>query len=122
MEQWIWCVRNLDWLGKDGEAICQKIAAAGSKGLWMSAAELLGYSEGVYQTIEGEFWAFPRHINPLEVTADDLNLRAFSSSRAELAIIAVDGGFFEVYAKDSDFLSPLRGFQDVRDENPNDYI
>jgi hypothetical protein len=122
LERWVWCVRNLDWLGEDSEALCQQVEAAGSAGLWMTSQELLSHARKVYQTIEGEFLAFPREVDPKTVTAQELNLRCFPASRAELAIVAVDGGFFEVYAKDPDVLSRLRLFGDVRDEDPSEYF
>jgi hypothetical protein len=121
-ERWIWCVRNLDWLGENSEAVCQQVEAAGLAGLWMSSQDLLGHARGIYQTIEGEFLAFPREVDPRTVNADEVNLGAFPASRAELVIVAVDGGFFEVYAKDPKLLTPLRQFKDVREEDPGAYF
>jgi hypothetical protein len=121
-ERWIWCVRNLDWLGENSEAVCQRVEAAGLGGLWMSSQDLLGHARGIYQTIEGEFLAFPREIDLGTVSADEVNLGAFPESRAELAIVAVDGGYFEVYAKDPKLLTALKQFKDVRDENPGAYF
>jgi len=88
----------------------------------MTSEELIGHAQGIYQTIEGDFLAFPRQVDPSTVTSDELSLRAFPASRAQLAIVIVDGGFFEVYAKDPDFLGPLRQFKDVRNENPREYF
>jgi hypothetical protein len=122
LDRWVWCVRNLDWLGDDAEALCQRVETAGSAGLWMTSQELLGHARNVYQTIEGELLAFPYETDPKTVTARELNLRCFPASRAELAIVAVDGGFFEAYAKDPDAMSRLRRFGDVRDEDPTKYF
>jgi len=88
----------------------------------MSYCDLLNQARKVYQTVAGAFLAFPRGLNMKSIAADDLNLRAFPSSRAELAIVAVDGSFFEVFAKDPELLTPLRKFPDVREENPAAYF
>jgi hypothetical protein len=122
LPRWIWCVRNLDWLGEGGEIVCRNVETAGAAGLWMTSQELLAQAHKVYQTLEGEFLAFPRDVDPKEITAEELNLRAFPASRAELALVAVDGGLFDVYAKDSDLPASLKGFRDVRQENPEAYF
>ena len=116
MQGWIWCVRNLEWLGENAEAFNRRVDAAGAAGLWVPAQELLDAARGVYQTIEGEFQAFPHEVDPEETLA------LFPASQAELAIVAVDGGFFEVYAKDPEVLARLRNFKDVRNEDPRVYF
>jgi hypothetical protein len=120
--QWIWCVRNLDWLGADSELVCRDVEAAGPAGLWLTSEELYSHASGVYQTIEGDFLAFPREVDPIAVNGAELDLGAFPVSRAELAIVAVDGSFFDAYAKDSEVLAVLRQFGSVRDENPSLYF
>jgi hypothetical protein len=123
-DRWQWCVRNLDWLGNDNnaEAFCRDVEAAGPTGLWIAGPDLLRHACDAYQTVEGEFLAFPREIDPKEVDCDQLSLRAFPTSRAELAIVVVDGFFFEIYAKDPEALVPIRRLKNVRDENPAAYF
>jgi Protein of unknown function (DUF2691) len=121
LPQWTWCVRNLDWLGENADAACQAVEAA-PNGLWMSSQELLAHASKIYQTIDGEFVAFPRNVEPKDVNPPELRLAAFPESRAELAIVAVDGSYFEVYAKDPDIAASLRGLGNVRDENPDQYF
>jgi hypothetical protein len=120
--RWKWCIRNLDWLGEKAEAVCRRVEAAGPAGVWMNSEELLNEARQVYQTIEGEFLAFPSDVDPEEISIHDEALNAFPGSQAELAIAAVDGGFFEVYAKDADVLASVRKFKDVRDEDPSRYF
>lgn len=122
LEEWVWCVRNLDWLGPNSEAFCKEVEAAGPEGLWISSRELLSQAAKVYQTIEGEFLAFPREIDPRTVAISERNLESFPRNRAELAIAAVDGGFFEVFAKDPILLTALKGCKDVREEDPSVYF
>jgi hypothetical protein len=122
LDQWIWCVRNLDWLGQDAEKLCGEVEAAGPAGLWISSQDLRQQAGGVHQTIEGEFLAFPRGIDPGTVDAAELNLATFSWNRAELGIVAVDGGFFDVLVKDPALLRCLKGFRDVRAEDPGNYF
>lgn len=122
LEEWIWCVRYLDWLGQDSEAICRQVEAAGPSGLWLSSQELMTHAREVYQTIEGQFLAFPRAIDRSTVEAHELDFGEFPSSRADLAIVAIDGCFFEVFAKDSELLSSYGRFKGVRVENPSAYF
>jgi hypothetical protein len=121
-DRWVWCVRNLDWLGENCELVCQRVEAAGCAGVWMSSQELYEHARNIYQTLEGEFLAFPQELPPSQVTSEDLDLRSFPTSRAELAIVAVDGAFFEVCAKDHALLGPLRKFRDIRNEDPSTYF
>jgi hypothetical protein len=119
---WIWCVRYVDWLGEGSEAFSRDVEEAGSAGLWLTSQELYCHASGIYQTIEGEFIAFPCEVDPSAITANELNLRTFPTSRVELAIVAVDGRFFDVYAKDPEQLAALRRLGDVRDEDPSLYF
>lgn len=120
--RWIWCLRNLDWLGQDGEVLCKKVEAAGPAGFWIPSQDLLKQAGKIYQTIEGEFLAFPSGVDVRTIDAAELSLRSFPWNRAEIAIVAVDGGFFEVFAKDPVRLTALRCFKDVRDEDPSGYF
>jgi hypothetical protein len=121
LPQWIWCVRNLDWLGENADAVCQMVEAA-PNGLWMTSQELLAHAGRIYQTVEGEFLAFPHNVEPKKVDCQEMSLAAFPESRAELAIVAVDGSFFEVYAKDAGDAAALQAFKNVREENPAEYF
>ncbi len=122
MARWIWCVRNLDWLGNDADALCLMVENAGPQGYWVSFEELFGYARNVYQTIEGQFLAFPNGVDPKSVPLEQLRISAFADSPAELAIVAVDGGFFEVYAKDAGILGLLRQLKNVREEDAKMYF
>jgi hypothetical protein len=118
--EWRWCVKNLDWLGdQSSEDICKAVERAGQIGLWMSSEELVDNANKVYQTIEGQFLAFPTGTDPRTLSSVDLNLREFPSNRAQLVIAAIDGWFFNVYAKDATFLMPFRNMKGVRQEDPN---
>jgi hypothetical protein len=121
LPHWIWCVRKLDWLGENADAVCQMVEAA-PNGLWMTSQELLAHTRKIYQTIDGEFLAFPRKIEPNEVAPDEIGLAGFPESRAELAIVAVDGSYFEVYAKDAGIAASLRALKNVREENSDRYF
>ena len=120
LQQWTWCVRNLDWLGENAEAICKRVEAAAPKGLRITSPELLEAARGVYQTIEGEFIAFPRDLDALEVDLQG-GVGSFPTSKADFAIVAVDGSFFVIYAKDPDILVSLRGIGDIREEDVSLY-
>lgn len=122
MPHWRWCVRNLDWLGENADTLCRIVEQAGPGGHWMDSQDLQDQACRVYQTIEGEFLAFPLDVEPSAVTHAEMQLSAFPESRAELAIVAVDGGFFEVYTKDADIVALLRQFRDVRDEDAKMYF
>ena len=101
LETWVWCIRDLDWLGEDGEALCRAVEAAGLEGLWLDSEELLQRAQGIYQTIEGSFLAFSQSLERRTIDAADLDLASFPLSKAEFAIIAVDGCSFDVYSKDA---------------------
>ncbi len=120
--EWNWCVRNLDWLGEGGEAFCRRVQAEGPAGLWIPSEELVRHAAKIYQTIEGEFLAFPQEVDPKTVQEEELNLRAFPASRADLALQAVDGCFFEIFTKDPEVLNALKKFKDLREENPTNYF
>src|SRR2546430_2351613 len=80
---WVWCVRNLDWLGKDGETLCQAVEAAGPEGLWLDSQELVQHTQDIYQTIEGSFLAFPKLLDRRTIDSSDLGLAGFPLSKAE---------------------------------------
>lgn len=123
ISEWTWCVMSLDWLGdQSSEDLCRAVERAGQAGLWMSAQGLVDSANKVYQTMEGEFLAFPERIDPGTLSSDDLNLRCFPSNRADLAIVAIDGQFFEVYTKNSKWLTSLLDMRGVRREDPSLYF
>jgi hypothetical protein len=120
---WVWCVKNLDWLGEDGESLCQAVEAAGPDGLWIDSNELREYVGRIYQTIEGEFLAFPKSIDRQRLDGNDVDLSSFPTSKAVVAIVAVDGCYFDVYSKDPGVTASLvEGLQNVRLENPDQYF
>jgi hypothetical protein len=57
------------------------------------------------------------------VTVEDVNLGLFPTSKAELAIVAVDSSFFEIYAKDPQLVTALQHhFKEVRLQDPASYF
>jgi hypothetical protein len=122
LEGWVWCVKNLDWLGNDGEAVCEAVEAAGPGGLWLESREFIEESREIYQTIEGEFFAFPRSIDRQDVRASDLDLSSFPTSRAVVAIVAVDGCYFDVYSNEHEVTCLLATLPNARSERPEDYF
>ena len=122
LENWIWCMKNLDWLGNGAEAFFEAVEAAGPRGLWIDSHDLVAVVSGIYQTIEGEFFAFPRSIDRQEVGATDLDLSSFPASKAVIAIVAVDGCYFEVYSKDPEVTSLLEKLPNARSESPDRYF
>jgi hypothetical protein len=119
---WVWCIRYLEWLGDADEGFDQAVEAAGSSGVWLSSADLMRHAKQVYQTIEGQFLAFPKNTDRGQLDDQDLNLLDFPFNKMELAIVAIDGCFFEVYAKDPSLVNLLSCFKDVREEDPTHYF
>ncbi|HEV3121499.1 MAG TPA: hypothetical protein VGY53_06335 [Isosphaeraceae bacterium] len=120
---WVWCVKNLDWLGENGESLCNAVQAAGPGGFWFDSQDLVKVVKGIYQTVEGEFIAFPRSIDRRALGPQDLSLSSFPSSRAVAAIVAVDGCYFDVYSKDSQATSRLHEtFPGATVEDPPSFI
>ena len=121
--EWSWCVRGLDWLGPDGEPTCRAVELAGVGGLWLDSEALVERASTIYQTIEGIFLAFPRAIDRRRLNPADLDLSAFPESPASLAIVAIDGGSFDIYAKDRDVPALLHAaLANVRDEDAGRYF
>jgi hypothetical protein len=122
-EDCVWCVKNLDWLGENGESLCEAVEAAGPEGMWIDSKDLARTVSGIYQTIEGEFLAFPASINRQDIGALELELSSFPGSRAIVAVVAVDGCYFDVYSKDPETTRLLHAkFPDAKDENPDRYF
>jgi hypothetical protein len=121
---WTWCVTVLDCLGGDySQAVCKAVEDAGPSGVWLSSQELSRLAEDIRQTIEGEWIALPSSLHREAITAEDLDLGFFPTSRAELALVVVDSSFVEVYAKDPEVITSLRRhFRDVRAQDPALYF
>jgi hypothetical protein len=123
LADWAWCVKNLDWLGENGESLCEAVETAGPEGFWIDSQDLVKEVGGIYQTIEGEFMAFPRSIDRRDLESLDLDLSSFPASRAVVGVVAVDGCYFDVYSKDSEALKMLHAkFPDAKNENPDLYF
>jgi len=119
-----WCITVLECVGGERcEEACQAVEKSEGAGVWLSWDELVKLANQIDQTIEGEFLAFPREIEKASVTGQDLDLGHFPTSKAELAILAVDSSYFEVYAKNPEVLAALRHcFRDVRLEDPSPFF
>jgi hypothetical protein len=123
LNDWVWCVRGLDWLGGErAEALCRQVEIARPGGLWLPSDELLSITQNVWQTIDGQFYAFPRTLNLRDFDTRDLHPATFPTTSAELAILAIDGSLFEVFAKDPHDLERVRLLAGVRDENVANYF
>jgi hypothetical protein len=123
LSEWVWCIQKVDWLGDDSsEDVCQKVAGMGANGLWISSDALLESVNKVYQTIEGDFLAFPIATDPRVLPLKEIELKYFPTSSAVLAIVAIDGSFFEVYTKDAKHIEALQVFEGIQYENPNLYF
>lgn len=121
--RWSWCVTWLDCHGGDGAVLCEKVQHSRPVGIWMSSRELLNFSKQIQQTVEGTFIAFPSGTDRHTVDLRELDLAEFPTSRAELAIEAVDSSWFDVYTKDPDINSQIRqNFRDVRDQDVSQYF
>lgn len=120
---WVWCVSDLDCLGVGAEEFCLAVSTAGACGYWIGADDLQRRAQGIVQTIEGQFLAFPKSLDRTAISAKDLDLWNFPSSQAELAIIAIDGCYFDVYSKDTAIVAMLRRrFADARIEDPSNFF
>jgi hypothetical protein len=120
---WVWCLKNLDWLGENGESLCQAVEAAGPGGFWIDSRDLVKEVNGIYQTIEGDFMAFPRSIDRRNLGVLDLSLSSFPASKSVIAVVAVDGCYFDIYSKDPESTNTLlERFPDATVENPELYF
>lgn len=119
---WVWCVRGVDVLGEGAEAFCEAVEAAGPGGLWVESDDLLSIAAGIYQTIEGTFLAFPEGTEPGMIPASDLDLASFPTSPAVLAIVAVDGSWFDVYVKDPDLATRIEALPGTTADDPRRFF
>jgi hypothetical protein len=122
LTRWTWCITSLDCQGGQCDAVCRAVESA-SPGLWMSSEDLVKFARSVHQVIEGTFIAFPNNIDTESIESSDLDLGEFPLHRAELAVVVVDGSWFDVFTKDPEIADLLRrSFDDVRDENPGNFF
>lgn len=118
LDRWTWHVGNL-------ETVSNAVPIAEPEGKWLTSRELTEFANAIAQTIDGTFIAYPKEQGTRSASVGDLDeiKTAFPTSRAELMILAIDSGFFEVYAKDPRVTGLLRRrFKDVREEDPNVYF
>jgi hypothetical protein len=99
------------------------VEAAGPGGLWIDSEGLVKQSNGIYQTIEGKFMAFPKSIDRRELGPLDLSVSSFPASKAVVAVVAVDGCYFDVFSKDHETTNRLHEkFPDAMVEDPALYF
>jgi hypothetical protein len=122
LADWAWCLTVLDGVGGEySEAVCRQVERAGR--LWLSTPELNQLANDIRQTIDAECIGFPAGVDRQKVSDRDVDLGYFPSGRAGLAIVAVDGSYYEVYAKDPELVESLRKhFKEVRLEDPSRYF
>lgn len=91
-------------------------------GIWLSGREFASFARSIGQTIDGDFQAFPKGLEPHRIALEELRAR-FPRSRAELVIRILDGCIFEVYTKHAEDIARLRTrFADVRLEDSTHYF
>jgi hypothetical protein len=113
--QW-WIAPTLEEFGPDPSLVELDRALQQSRpqGLWLSGKQLVALAQGIDQTIDGEFQAFPPEIDPSTISLDELH-GPFSASSAVLVIRAVDGDRFDVGYKRLEDRDRLRAaFTSVR--------
>ncbi len=119
---WGWCVKHLDWLGDAAaDEFSQRVEAARPGGVWLPSEMLQQYARNVWQTIDGDFYAFPQTVDPGSVNTRNLDAMSFATLPWELAIRAVDGTWFDILAKDPDDLSRVRHLAGARVEDVTDH-
>lgn len=118
IDKFRWWVNIVDCVPAES---CQKVAH--EQGTWLSSKELTSCVSAIDQTIDAVLLGFPADVDPREVSCEELELGSFPHSRAELAIVAVDSSFFEVYCKRSDIIGLLKKrFKDVREERAESHF
>lgn len=122
IDHWSWCLFRLDAIGPTAADICRRIESAGETGLWLTTEQLRHEALGIDQTIEGEFVAFPDSVEPTNVAPEEWSWLNFPSSRAELAIVAIDGTTFDILAKNSRMLTEIRRHWPVIDQPISNYF
>jgi len=116
LHRWIWYVDELETVSTD---TTDDVA----DGTWLSSSKLLHWAEGLAQTVNGTFIAFPKELAGATPGSADRGVADFPASQAELVIKAVDSSFFDVCAKDAAVAALLRRcFKDVREEDSENYF
>ena len=120
---WRFWVGGLDATGTGAERLRAQIAAASGQGAWLGPDELQACADAINQTIDGVILAFPKGTTPEALSAEDVEVSSFPSSRAVCAIIAIDSSYFEVYAKDRAVAERVRSAcRQVVEHSPLDYF
>ena len=123
LEGWSWWVRGLDWLGDPGDVFRGSATLVGAGWFYVNSKELVAAADRIYQTVEGDFLAYPRTDHPTELWPEGPSLLDFPRSRAVVAIIAVDGCYFDVYSKDPEVTRLLHEkFNTAREEHVDHYF
>lgn len=116
-----WIIRpTLDCTGPGAEELCDRVERAAERGEWviLPGDEMARAAQGFVQTLEGAFIAIPQELTDSAGIAGAADLSRFPESAAQIAIEAVDGSFFTVYAKQGEHVEALRRrFRDVRTES-----
>ncbi len=122
VNQFNWLLHRLDALGPNAESLCGRVELAGDDGLWLSTEQLFEETAGITQTIEGELLGFPNSIDRSSIGYDERFWLRLPTSRAQLAIVAIDGMEFDILSKDNRLISNLRNKWHVTDQSITDYF
>ena len=104
-----------EWFDSTGECI--------STGIVLSFDQLIHHARRVGQTIDCTIFGCPSD----DLTAADLEsiteILDFPKTKARVVILAVDGCYFELIAKDMPIIDQIRqAFRDVRDRDTSGYF
>jgi formylmethanofuran dehydrogenase subunit E len=112
VSSYYWIALDVDWIGgsiREGET--------------MTTFELKLCLANVVQIIDGIFLGYNTLCPELDRGKAAKDYAHFPDSDADIAIVAVDGSFFEVYTKDAEIIRLLRDrFVDVREEDVSNYF
>jgi hypothetical protein len=113
-KDWRWCIRRLEATGEEAEELDRRRREAGGW-LWLGFSELTEVAASLDQTLDAMLMAYPSDFAHADASAVDLSLRNFPGNAMQMAITAVDGGRFVLFAKDRELLEPLHEhFRDAR--------
>lgn len=112
-------VRQCSWIVSDFECTGEPVPTR----TIFSFNQLANYAQSVGQTIECTVVGVP----PCDLAGTDLEtvtrISDFPTSRARVAILAVDSSYFEVISKDSVVITQIQqAFREVRVEDPRRYF
>jgi hypothetical protein len=123
IEDYSWVITELDCTGEEAQSLCDAVESRRGRGLVLSADELLAAAQKFKQTIDAKILGIPKRAysqQELDLISD---LWSFPQTQAQLAILAVDSSFFEVFTKDYNQVRLLRKcFKDVREEDSQNYF